>query len=153
MIKVDIAQICLDGHIINPFFNRFPQFNKKFCDICGKETITKCPNCDSEIQGDPILKDSAPNYCYSCGKPYPWTETKIKVTQELIQELEDISKEDKEILIRSINDIVIETPKTNLAVTRIKKVFNNCTEQILKILYKVFIDIASETAKKLIKGE
>ena len=153
MTRIDVGQICLDGHIINPFFNRFPQFNKKFCDICGKETITKCPNCDSEIQGDPILKDSAPNYCYSCGKPYPWTENKKKVAQEIIKELENIANEDKTILTKSIEDITADSIATDLAVIRVKKIIKKCTESVGKILYKVFIDISSETAKKLFKGE
>lgn len=153
MTKVDIAQICLNGHIINPHVNRFPQINKKFCDICGKETITKCPNCKIEIQGDPIIEDSAPNYCHNCGKPYPWTNTKIKVAQELIKELEELSNEDKSILTHSIDDIITDNLRTNLAIVRIKKVINRCTRLTGKILYKLFVDISSETAKKLIKGD
>lgn len=156
MTKVDIAQICLDGHIINPCVNTFPKYNKKFCDKCGKEVIDECTHCEVKIQGNPFIRNRnniAPAFCHKCGEPYPWTETKNKVTEELIQELEEISEDDKMILTKNINDIIIETPETNLAVIKIKKIFKKYGEPVRKILYKAFIDIASETTKKLIKGE
>jgi hypothetical protein len=46
----DVAQICLNGHVINDSVKKYPQHNKKFCDKCGVATINNCPNCNTEIQ-------------------------------------------------------------------------------------------------------
>ena len=48
----DVAQICLNGHVINESVKEYPKFNKKYCDKCGASTITNCPNCHAEIQGE-----------------------------------------------------------------------------------------------------
>jgi hypothetical protein len=124
----DVAQICLNGHVINDSVKKFPEFNKKFCDKCGAATITNCPNCNAEIQGEyyaegviSISHYTTPAFCSNCGKPYPWTEVKIQVAHDLAQELENISDDDKEILTQSINEIVKDSPRTTFAATRFKK--------------------------------
>jgi hypothetical protein len=59
----------------------YPESNKKFCDKCGSETITKCPKCQAYIQGyyhvEGVLGGftyKLPTFCHECGAPYPWTE-------------------------------------------------------------------------------
>jgi hypothetical protein len=47
----DTAQICINGHIINSMSKSHPEHNKKFCDKCGAQTITNCPNCNAPIRG------------------------------------------------------------------------------------------------------
>ena len=78
----DTMQVCLNGHVINTGFRENPHRNKDFCDSCGVQTITNCPNpeCDKPIPGD--LQDTgvivigfpkpAPDFCESCGEPFPW---------------------------------------------------------------------------------
>lgn len=156
----DIAQVCTNGHVVNDLAKEMREQNKEFCEKCGKKTITKCSSCNAEIQGRynngqqferPV--DIPPAFCQSCGKPYPWTDIKIKVAHEFTQELEDITKEDKAILSQSIDDIVTETPRTNLAVVRIKKILTKITGVAYTESKKIIVDIASETAKKLLLGE
>jgi hypothetical protein len=78
--KYDIAQICLNGHVINDSTYQFPEGNKKFCQRCGKPTIVSCQDCGCPIRGnyiavvDPASHYTAPAYCEDCGEPYPWTE-------------------------------------------------------------------------------
>ena len=153
----DVAQICLNGHVINSSVNEYPQFNKKFCDKCGAATITNCINCNSEIQGEycaegfiGISHYTAPAFCPNCGKPYPWIEARTQSAHDLAQELENISDDDKEILTQSINEIVKDSPKTTLAATRFKKILSKTSKPIVDAFRDILIDIVSETAKKLL---
>ena len=152
----DVAQICLNGHVINESVKKYPQHNKKFCDKCGAATITDCQNCNAEIQGEYYAEGiidfgyKAKAFCPDCGKPYPWTETKIQAAHELAQELENISDDDKEILTQSINEIVKDSPRTTLAATRFKKILSKTNKPILDAFRNILVDIVSETAKKLL---
>ena len=72
------ATICLNGHVVSKYQANY----QKFCSKCGKETYSKCPECNSPIHGkyevDGIVDLSGsynrPDYCYNCGAPYPWTK-------------------------------------------------------------------------------
>ena len=76
----DTMQVCLNGHVINDRFLRNSEYNKDYCDRCGKETITNCPNprCGKPIPGDLdgniyLGISSAPEFCQHCGEKFPWT--------------------------------------------------------------------------------
>jgi hypothetical protein len=78
----DVAQICLNGHVINDAARTSHEFNERRCRKCGAETITACIECRTPIRGTyhtpgivvfgggPV---AAPTYCHQCGKAYPWT--------------------------------------------------------------------------------
>lgn len=161
MDPFDVAQICLNGHVINYYAKMFPQHNKNFCDKCGAATITNCPNCNAEIQGQCYDQGAvayvaismgtyykAPAFCPNCGKAYPWTKAKIQAAKELTQELEDISDNEKKILAQSIDEIIKDSPKTTLAATRFKKILSKTTKAIVNAFRELLVDIVSETAKK-----
>ena len=86
----DTMQVCLNGHVINDGFSKYPEYNKDFCDSCGEKTITNCPKCDGPIPGE--LQDtgivggfssSAPDFCEHCGEEFPWThKTEAKRLKE-----------------------------------------------------------------------
>ena len=40
------ATICLNGHVVSKYQANY----QKFCSKCGKETYSKCPECNSPIQ-------------------------------------------------------------------------------------------------------
>src|SRR6266568_5517959 len=78
----DVAQICLNGHVINDRARTSPEFNSQHCKHCGTETITACTNCKALIRGEfhsPVIvivsgrQIAAPTYCHQCGAAYPWT--------------------------------------------------------------------------------
>lgn len=158
MARHDIAQICINGHVVNDSFGRYPEFNKNYCDKCGEPTITKCPKCNSEIQGhfyaegviSAYVMEEPPKFCHNCGKPYPWTELKIKAAEELAKEIESLNEEEKESLVKSIDDLVHDSPKTELAVFRFKKIAAKAGKEATEALKKILIDIVSETVKKAI---
>jgi hypothetical protein len=93
----DTMQVCLNGHVINAGSQEYPQYNKDFCDECGAKTITNCPKCNAPIPGDMQdtgvavigFKEAAPDYCQSCGTPFPWTERKTKMEESTQKERPD----------------------------------------------------------------
>jgi hypothetical protein len=46
-----IAQVCLNGHMINSSTDEYPESNADHCDRCGEETISKCTECSTDIRG------------------------------------------------------------------------------------------------------
>jgi len=154
----DVAQICLNCHVINSSSISFPRFNKKFCNRCGSPTITECPSCKTSIRGR--YKDSlgvsafpAPSYCDNCGKPYPWISSAIEAARELTKELDSLDKEEKETLTKSIDEIVIETPKTKLEALKFKKLMLKVGKEAAELFKSTLASIVSETAKKIIWGQ
>ena len=48
----DTMQVCMNGHVINAGYKKYPEFNKDFCIKCGAKTIINCPSCETPIPGD-----------------------------------------------------------------------------------------------------
>ncbi len=177
----DTAQICTNGHIINWMSIDKPEYNKKFCDKCGEPTITNCQHCNAIIKGyrhagrftheefnkriDEALHQipdvalayntslKRPSFCPDCGKPYPWTEAMVKTAKELAGELNKLSLKEREMLKKSIDDIIQDTPQATVAATRFKKLASKAGKIAAGGLRDIIVDIASETAKKVIWPE
>ena len=151
----DTAQICTNGHVINEQLISSPHIKKRFCDKCGAPTITKCQYCRATIKGAYHTCTSTsswtrPSFCPDCGKPCPWTEAKLKAAQELSDELDNLSMEERNLLKKSLDDIVRETPQTTVAVTRFKKIVAKAGPVAAEGFKKILWDIASEFAKRQI---
>lgn len=155
--RYDTAQICLMGHIITDSSTDCPQDKMNFCDKCGASTIVACQKCNTPIRGMyrgnyGIGLDSAPSFCHACGKPYPWTEAKIKAAQDLSDELEKLSPNDKDTLKKSIEDIIRDTPQSQVAAIRFKKLVLKAGSEAATAFRQILVDIASEAVKKQIWG-
>ncbi len=96
MDHYDVMQVCLSGHVINDRFLANPTPGEKFCEICGNNTITTCPACDTPIRGVHIregiysVKPKIKNplgYCHECGKPFPWHR------QNILERYKDANKD------------------------------------------------------------
>jgi hypothetical protein len=152
----DTAQICLDGHVINARAATDQEHNKKFCDKCGKPTITTCQHCNTPIQGQYHHPNYAgykyvpPRFCPECGSIYPWTEARLKDARELADELTELTDEEKEKLKQSLDDIVHDSPRTQVAASRFKRFVAKAGPGVAEMFRSLLVDIASETAKKLI---
>ncbi len=151
----DTAQICTNGHMITSMFISSPQFRKNFCDKCGAATITNCQSCNSPIRGSyhggSIFSSyTPPSFCSECGKPYPWTEATVKAAKELADELDKLSLEEREMLKKSIDDIIRDTPQTTVAATRFKKITAKAGKAAVDGFRDILVDVLSETAKKII---
>lgn len=153
----DVAQICLNGHVINSSHVRMPEFSADHCKDCGAETITQCPSCNADIRGSYwspgiISFDTfdAPKYCVGCGGPYPWTSARLSAAQELAGELDGLSDEDRELLKLSLLEIAINGPRTELGASRVKRLLLQAGQGAGSAIYSVVMEFASATAAKII---
>ena len=149
----DVAQICLNGHVITRSVHAHSQFKKDFCPDCGSKTILHCPNCDHDIQGDyPGVHSTrtkpAPVFCYNCGHPFPWTSAKLAAAQELTDELEELTDDEKELVKSSLDEMARRTPRQELAASRFKRILAK-VKGSRDFLYRLGVDIASEAIKKI----
>ena len=64
--------------------------------------------------------------------------------------LEELEPEEREILKKSFNDIVRDTPQTKVAATQFKRLLLKVGKTVAEQLRALVVDIASETAKKII---
>jgi hypothetical protein len=155
----DTAQVCLNGHLVNKYSDSQPEHNKKFCDRCGEATTTTCSECKAKIKGYYHIPGvsyegitSPPKFCDNCGKPFPWTNAKLQAAIELAGELENLSEEDREILRKSLPEIIRDTSQTSVAATRFKKLAAKARDKGSALIWNLIKDIASEAAKKIILG-
>jgi len=149
-----VAQICLNGHCTCSSVDDDPEFSQNFCKTCGAKTITECPSCNAKIRGSYNNEGSyfgqycVPSYCYNCGAPYPWTKSALDAANELIAEDENLSEDDKTKLLESLPDIMTETPRTQLAATRIKKSLKIAGQFTAEAIRQFVVDFGCELALK-----
>ncbi len=93
------------------------------------------------------------SFCYKCGKPFPWTKTKIEAAKELTDELENLNDNEKKQLKSIFPDLIFDKPKTNVSASKLKKFLTKAKGVALSELRKLIVDIASESVKKLIKDQ
>lgn len=158
----DLAQVCLNGHVITRCAAFSPQFRKKFCPQCGSKTITECPGCSKDIQGlyhvlgekteEETGQDiTAPAFCHSCGQRYPWTTVAIDAAKELAYTV-GLSEVDADALARTIDDLVGDTPRTPLAVERFKGYAEELTDESLNIFKDILKTVLKKKVLALIFG-
>ena len=151
----DVALVCENGHEVNPTSQEFPEFNAKHCKKCGARAINTCPSCETLIRGLFLSGGftgayRVPAHCHECGSPYPWTKTKLEVAEERIRLNEELSDEQKKELVGAIHDVATDTPKTKVAVEKIKLHSKKVGRAAYKFILDVVTDVASETAKKML---
>jgi hypothetical protein len=119
-----------------------------FCTICGASNISACQHCRTAIEG--YNRSNAPGYCGGCGKPFPWTEAALLAAREFTDDLDELSPEEKVALRDTFPDLIIDTARTPLAVSRFKKLMIKAGPLASAALRKT-IDIAlAETARRMI---
>ena len=157
------AQICLNGHIITYKANDL-HLIQNFCPTCGQKVIIRCDNCETPIRGgiryesqiDPPYRYYSnpyvrPAYCYNCGHPFPWTRSAQQAAFELV-ELSPLNDSEKSELKSSIDNLLIDSPKTSVSVTKFKMYVGKAGSEIAKGLRDILVDLVSETVKKSIWG-
>ena len=151
----DTAQICKNGHLITRSAESDETFREDFCRKCGAKTITACEQCGQKIRGR--LHGAMPSahpelvakFCFKCGAPYPWTAKAISATRELLAE-SALSAPEQELMSKSLDDIVRDTPATQVAAARFKKFLPKAGKEIAEGVRSLVVDIASEAAKKIL---
>ncbi len=148
-----VGMACLNGHKIAGDAGGAPEFREGFCSTCGERAITQCPVCKENIrgccQGGGLgLSWTLSAYCHACGKPYPWTQRRAEAIQEMLDELDGLTDEDREKLKKSIPDIIADTPKSETAALRFKKAITKVGQAGGKMLMDVLTNVATEAVKK-----
>lgn len=158
----DIALICLNGHVINAATDLRPQLNSAFCPRCGEPAISACSECQTPIPGQAryFSDDSgtfgfgdkfvepAP-YCGGCGKPYQWTERRAKAFVEMAQL--ELSAEAARDVEANLPDVMRDTPRTEVAVRRIKAAFETIGKDGLSTLKQAAPNILTQVAMALLE--
>lgn len=156
----DTQQVCTNGHQITDTYHRSPGFRQAYCDKCGAPTIISCQHCGAEIRGDYQVdgviaigfSTPVPSFCAACGKPYPWTATSLEAASELATEMESLTSEEREALIGTIPDLVVESPRTIVAETRFKRLMSKAGPAAAGAMRDLLVDIVSESVKKSLYG-
>jgi hypothetical protein len=94
-----------------------------------------------------LSKTPVPKHCIKCGGAYPWQEAAIQNLAEVLRE-GGLSEEDVAKAESSLPDVIADTPKTEGASLRLKRLLGTLGKPAYDIAVKVISDIASETAKK-----
>lgn len=154
----DIAQICLNGHVIASTAGSAPQFRKRRCDKCGEETIMHCLHCNTAIKGyyhvsgfiSARMHYDLPRFCENCGNPYPWIETKLEAAKELVNLMDSLKKEEKDDLKESIEELVRETSKVPVAKVKFKRYMTRVDSDVSDGLIDILRDTLSDELKNSI---
>lgn len=152
----DTAAVCENGHVISSHVRSHPETHAKFCSSCGARAVDHCAKCLTIIRGSKIMPEGGyvvdlwipPRHCAECGEPFPWTAAKTVALHDAIDELDELQPEERQKLQDSIPDIISNTPKTEPAALRFKKVFAKLGKGAGEMLHKVLVDVGAEVAKK-----
>ena len=151
------AQVCLNGHETTSSLETSPELKAAYCDVCGEVTITECPDCKTPIRGNYHVEGVfsfgsyiPPKFCFSCGKPLPWTTTKIKAAKELADELPGLKPYERKMLKAAIDDLSLDSPRKELAVHRYSKITGKLKSGTSDILKSIVVNVISEATKKLL---
>ena len=72
----------------------------------------------------------------------------LAAAKELAQKMEGLTEEERELLARSLDNLVRDTPQIPVAATRVKRMLTKAGGAALQAFRDILVDIASETAKK-----
>lgn len=155
----DTAQICMNGHTVTYVLLESPKRAQNHCHECGAPTITTCPTCGASIRGyfhrrdiiDWTFEYSPPNYCYECGGIFPWTEKKLAAAAEWADEL-NLSEQERTTVKEKLPDIVGNTPTAQISAFKLSKLLSKAGGVVAGIVREIAVDVASETAKRVLLG-
>ncbi len=113
----------------------------------------ECPDCTGPIRGSHWNVSggyTAPSFCTDCGRPFPWTQSKVQAAVELAQELEVLDEQDRAMLEESIDDLVRDTPAATVAVVRFKRIMGKVGHESASMFREILVGVLSEGAEKML---
>jgi hypothetical protein len=156
----DTAQICVNGHLINAFADSSPERNSKFCQKCGARTVMACEQCNTKIRGYYHVSGAIslrfdfpiPKNCYECGAQYPWAVTAIESARALVDELQ-LSAEDKATLQRDVDDLIQDSPRTEVAAMRAHRILSKANEGAIDMFANALLNVTTDLVQRRLKGQ
>ncbi|WP_270380275.1 DUF2321 domain-containing protein [Mitsuokella multacida] len=148
----------------------------KKCSICGRDTITKCPTCGTDIRGGLCVDRTEtyedeyenyyskpvhdcltsnenyqlPLYCRECGNPFPWTESLISKVSSALSSIKDLDQNQVAYLMELLPDLVIDNNKTQEAANQLHYFLINSKETIAEGIKGIIIDVIAESVKRIL---
>lgn len=158
------AQFCLEGHLVHARAGIGAAGAPLRCPTCDSLTISKCPGCQEPIPGltagaaapgsSPAPRSPRPpQYCDSCGRPFPWTEQLISAVRMAFRDIATLDRYERDQLRRSMEHITHETPETRSAVQRINASLARIGGEKAHSLRGLLLGIAADSVKPLLREE
>jgi hypothetical protein len=151
----DVAQICVNGHVISSMAGSNVQYRQEHCNKCGAKTIMSCQKCNKPINGYHHVPGvigffdyNAPRFCEYCGEAFPWIKSKIESSKELVDLMDSLTVQEKDDLKESIEDLVRETSKVPVAKVKLKKYLAKVDSGISDGIKDILKDTLSDEIKK-----
>lgn len=154
-----VAQICVNGHVINTSVDWHPESSQTFCATCGAATTERCEGCQAPIRGyyeGPGIGFAQhyerPSFCYRCGLPYPWTLSSVTAAKMLAASLDTISENERAELEKSLEELIRDTPGTKVAELSFKRIMRKVGTEGYEAMKSILVDIVSEAVRKSLFG-
>ena len=91
-----------------------------------------------------------PAHCSECGMAFPWTSARLAAAKESAGEVEGLSEDERETLKNSLDDLTADSPKTEVAASRVKALIAKSGKVAADTFSKILVTVATEYAKKII---
>ncbi len=147
------AQICLNGHVVSRELENYPGVEEDYFSKCGARTVTACQQCREPLRGECRYAGfggvyDRPDYCFKCGKPYPWTEAELKAANDLAEESE-LSESDAKSLKATFPDLVSDSAQTTVAASRFRRLVTKAGPLAADGFKTILVNVVTEAAKKI----
>jgi hypothetical protein len=164
LASFDVGQVCLNGHLITDQYMTNAALRADFCPQCGKKTVTRCSSCDAPIRGRYRFFDlrGRPNkraypspvapFCHACGNAFPWTEAALKAGRDYVDELNELTAEDREKLKAALPDLTINSPQTVVAATTFQKVLAKAGPVASAAMKQIMVPVLVDGAKTILEA-
>ena len=149
-IGYDVGLVCEEGHVINGKALRDPEYNTDYCKTCGARALLKC-QCGEPIQGEihgVAGGFSPPAHCTGCGRQHVWTTRRAEALREFVSELEEFEDEQKRLFCDVIPDLVVETPRSDVAALRTRKLMEKLPPAVKKMFTTLIKNVAVSAVLK-----
>lgn len=121
----ELAQVCLNGHLITPIAYHFPETRRLKCEQCSEDTLSHCLSCNASIPGWDFTLDwdvsyVVPNFCWRCNQPHPWLRRAMRNTLGLYSTLL-IGTSELAVLKADLIHLFLETSRSAIAAMRTRE--------------------------------
>ena len=154
MAPENVALVCANGHVVTGTIRYSdPDELGAYCADCGASTLICCPRCQAPIPGsDPMWLGAwaPPAFCVGCGAAYPWTEAILSAAHESIALLDGLSDQEREELRGSLDALIVNTPRTQVAALRAKRLIAKARGPAVSTLVDGIRSFAVAAAMKIL---
>lgn len=169
------SAICENGHKLSTTLKPEKKYFAKFCYQCGAKILDKCEYCNTFIPGGTLktkkivsplfdecsyekeyyyeAKYPTPNFCISCGKPYPWTQKFLENYQLLLDlSSDEIDENLRKIILDSTQNLLKDNfSKNSIHILILKKAFAGLSEVTKAIFINSMVSFGGDAIKNLFK--